>query len=271
MELAELSLANDTQLDLERPFVDKPRGRNSTHEKFLQLCGDGEKRACWIAAQLSDADVGDAYRSVAANCRGGDIMSCRALPASYTSWLYRDEPGALSRRVDCQRNGAAPCDLVALRRECVEGFPNACLELAATTGTTDIESLLARELELAVSGCAAGIAGECLLAAVRSYPLVEGRRLCDLTDQCGELSIYYVEAHDPSRARDALERHCEFRKQAVPTCLELAEHYADHSFEEPFPGRGQALLDYACKRYPSDRATVLANHPACAAAKGFKP
>ncbi|MBX3157648.1 MAG: hypothetical protein KF773_16875, partial [Deltaproteobacteria bacterium] len=67
-------------------------------------------------------------------------------------------------------------------------------------------------------------------------------RACTITgDSCRNLAR---RVHGLN-VRDALEHGCQFRDPTA--CVELAIGYREHRFEEPVPGRRQALEDFICK------------------------
>jgi hypothetical protein len=237
LALAEASLASDTPMDFDRPRVKRPRGRERTIELFHLTCADGNHRACWIEAQLVRGQPLEAFRRVAADCHDGDLLSCRALPLSETEDLYPDEPGAESRSPRCHSSLKSDCNSQALRGECLIGFTQACNELAGISGIPDQDELDRRGRELAADGCKQGIAPECLLAIGAAHTLEASKRFCDLTDNCSSLGHLYDHLHEPTLARDSLERTCQYAKDAFRICLALATRYLAHDYDEPVAGR----------------------------------
>ena len=65
-------------------------------------------------------------------------------------------------------------------------------------------------------------------------------------------------------ARDSEERACQYAADSKWICAGLASSYLDGTYQEPVPGRGKALSDWACpKLAKGDRARF----PACKGAK----
>lgn len=250
-EAANRALHDDSPLDYDRPFAESSPARAATTKMFHARCEAGDKAACIVEAQLLPQDEdGKNYRVVEANCRTGDLMSCRALPIGMPQ--FSGSPGAWSRRPDCAKSTLeSQCDLVVLRKECTDGFPNACGDLVTWDHeSAEVPTLLDRWQQLSAEGCKVGIADECMNFGPETTPaeiVQRAERLCDLRrDQCGQLSFAYTATKDSSRAREAFERACQYGSPS--TCLQLAESYRDGTFEEPKPGRGQALLDWGCPK-----------------------
>lgn len=249
-ESAERALHDDAPLDFERPFNGKPYDRARTIELFHARCASGDKQACIVEAQLLDDDA-----TVKANCAAGDVMSCRALPVDENKPRFPDLPGEMSRRAECaQFDKAAACDIAVLRKECTDGFPEACNRLMSSKSQPDdVNELAAQVAKLAMQGCRAGIASECAMIGFsrnETDELRSAERLCDLRrDGCAQLSAIYERAHDSTNARDALERACQYdATSAVGSCMHLGLAYLDGNLKEPVVGRGQALLNWACAK-----------------------
>jgi hypothetical protein len=264
------ALQTDTPLDYARPFETKPRGRAHTLELFRASCTEGDRYACRIEAQLATDSPERAYRRVAANCRAGDAMSCRALPGSRGAWQFPQDAGAMSRNPECIVGPKPACDLVELRRECGDAFPEACRELSMLDSSSDFRVLTARWQELSVLGCEAGVGEECFVADDVDKTIAPRKMLCDLDLNCAELGMFYQDAGRADLARDTFERACQYGRHPAISCLDLAETYASRKLEEPVVGRGQALLDFACPLLSDSREFVLKYHPVCAQAKAFK-
>jgi hypothetical protein len=267
---ADHALREDAPLDYERPFTAKASDRTATARLFGDACRAGDKHACIVEAQLRPLDArGQSYQVVAAACRAGDVMSCRALPLDDDTPRFADLPGAMSRRAECQKfDLPAPCSADALRAECTAGYPAACAELGAQSSPSAADDeLFARFPQLSKSGCLAGIASECEKATQRgstSEQLDIAQRLCDLRrDRCGMLAIAYRLTNDAAHEREALERSCEYGERWFD-CIELGGGYLDSRFEEPVAGRGQALVDWACPKFAAHAGEAgMRRAPAC--------
>jgi hypothetical protein len=249
--MAERALRSDAPLDYDRPFKEKSVARSATTKLFHERCEGGDAQACIVESELSGFDPnGGSLASVAANCRKGDLMSCRALPLDDGSPRFADLPGAMSRSNACATLDKPTCDAAKLHEECADGFAMACFDLGQHDDSGAGDALLARYLTLAVEGCRAGIALHCGFAGLSKSErdrLDAAKRLCDLHhDRCGELSSAYAANHDTTNARDALERACQYGNTSA--CLDLGVKYLGQELAEPVPGRGQALIDWACAR-----------------------
>lgn len=274
---ADQALHEPAPLDYERPFTVKAWDRGATTTLFVEACSLGDKHACIVAAQLATGKTAAAsYRTVAANCRAGDTYSCRALPPDEHEQRFPDLPGAMSRRSACRAaRTPAPCDVDALRRECLAGFPAACIEItSAVPEQPDAEDLLASMFPIALRGCRAGIASECQSATGHGTPgdrLDDAQRLCDLSPMdCIDLALERKYRDDAVGYRDNFERACQYGgENRVGICEQLAAAYVDGTLEEPVPGRGQALLDWACPRIHTYIGPdyFMKLYPACAHAK----
>jgi hypothetical protein len=187
---------------------------------------------------------------VDANCRAGDLMSCRALPGNTaTDSQFPDSPGVAGRSFACNHPEEVHCDRALLHRECERGFPASCDAEVDTHGVAGA-ARKARILSLATTGCAAGIVSECRLALRTDDPEEELKtleRACDLDFVvCDVVASKYLARHEPSRARDFMERTCQFAPGAEGACAQLGAMYLAHTLQEPIPGRGQALVDWGC-------------------------
>lgn len=237
--LAERSLKAGRPVDYDLPFRGVPPLRSAVVLRFHQLCVRGDHRACWIEAQYSTArlSTGD-YTRVADNCRAGDRLSCRALPIPGPGLpAYPDLPGAMGRGVECQTPASERCDEELLHRECAEGFRNSCLSIPYDEEHAEAQHAAFKHL--ADEDCGHDIASGC----VRPEGSLEAR-VCELTDECFELGLS-LESHDALGARNALERACQY-DQSQFVCATLAAHYIHHEWPEPVPGRGLALMKWAC-------------------------
>jgi hypothetical protein len=250
---ADEALHSDVPLDYERPFKSKPLDRTPTANLFGDACKDGDNHACIVEAQLRPLDdAGTGYKTVLAHCMAGDMMSCRALPPDDHAPRFPNAPGATSRTVECQHVTKA-CDVDALRRECTAGLAAACGELEGVSPPIpDYDRIQDRWVALLMQGCRHGIAAECGIVpatASRADQFDNAQRLCDLRpDSCTNLGDLYELRGDKAGERDNWERECEFGKDRWGVCIQLAERYVTGKLEEPVPGRGQALLDWACPK-----------------------
>lgn len=249
-ERAERALHSDAPLDYERPFNGKPVDRSATTQLFHTRCEGGDPRACVVESELTGST-----EAVAANCRKGDIMSCRALPLDDGLPRFADLPGAMSRSNACASLDKPTCDAAKLHEECADGFAMACFDLGQHDDSGAGDALLARYLTLAVEGCRAGIALHCGFAGLSKSErdrLDAAKRLCDLHhDRCGDLSSAYAAINDTTNARDALERACQYGNTGA--CLDLGVKYVDRELAEPVQDRGQALIDWACPKLTEKR------------------
>ena len=248
--------ATPERLDYKRPFDDKPIDRSRAMALYLEACRGGDKPACWIAMEVANADQWRAMALIVeANCKAGDVMSCRALPAPEgTRHGFPSAPGALGREGDCEfiEEGSS-CDRVAMRRECSEGFPASCRAIATSRPyVDDAPALLARAAELVDAGCKQDIISECRIvgsSASEQQREFASSRVCALGRAwCEGIGIRALKRGDMAKARDAYERACQIHDAREAHCAELGEMYLDHKLVEPVPGRGQALVDWACQR-----------------------
>lgn len=266
---ADAALREGVPLDYERPFNAKAIDRSATAKLFRDACGLGDKHACIVEAQLVTGD--ERFHTVEANCRAGDLLSCRVLPKDEHAPRFPDVPGAMSRRVECHKPElAAPCEAAELHKECVAGFPEACAEL---NNADPEQSMTAAEVAswstLSARGCKGGIASECV--NVTQYgsdgdQLDVAQRLCELQPaECFSLADLDKKRNDVTGERDSYERACEYGPEHLAICAGLASSYLDGTYQEPVPGRGKALIDWVCpKLVKGDRARF----PACARVNG---
>jgi hypothetical protein len=254
---AEEALKKGAPLDYQRPFQTPPWDRTATAALFRDACQAGDKHACIIEAEL-----GAGFERVLANCRAGDLMSCRALPPDEQAPRFPDVPGATSRSVACQKSPLVPpCDAEAVRRECEAGFAAACGELNNLDVLRSEDGrLLQRYPQMLLRGCQAGIASECEMVAqygTDREQLENSQLLCELQPgDCSALA-YIAHAHgDATTERDSFERACQYGgSKVLGLCAGLGASYLDGELVEPVPGRGHALFEFACAK--------LVNEPAC--------
>lgn len=249
---ANRALHEDAPLDYERPLKQKPWDRSATTRLFHDNCRAGDKEACIVEAELVPRDArGPVLAFIETNCRVGHAMSCRALPRDTHELLYPDLPGAMSRRPECWRSTLpAPCDVAMLRKECTDGFPGACIVMAAIEPPLpDADALSARGDALSLEGCRAGIASDCSVAGGSEADVqTSAERSCELhRENCMDLAIVFERRKDSLHEREAKERACQYTT-GWWECIALGNDYLDHKLEEPIAGRGQALLDYGCRK-----------------------
>ncbi len=256
---AEQALADDLRLDYERPFAKKSLERPETVELLLEACRAGEKPWCWKAASIAPkADRMRLYEIVAANCRAGDNLSCRALPdeLDVAEPLYADLPGALGRS---QCSGMeTTCDIPTLERECTAGFGLSCYVASTYVPGNAKERLVAQQDKNYKQDCLAGIERSCF--AISNKTADEELQIyasaCAISREgCALLGDLYDAKQQPLAARDARERGCQFGKNPT-VCATLGAAYLDHKYEEPVPGRGRALLDDSCRKLGTYAARV---------------
>ena len=255
----EAALRDDAPIDYERPFIAKPYDRATTRRRYAEACEHGMPEACIVTAQLAPKDkTGSSFHAVETNCLSGDAMSCRALPEDEDAPRFPRAPGAMSRSAACQSRGLpSPCSPALLRRECLDGFPMACLR--GRDLEKPGEDFWDRWHRLSLSVCRAGSARDCD-PATKVEPVEAARRLCDLRrDRCDRLADAYAETRDRDGQRHALELACEYGNKE--SCVELATAYLDHTLDEPMSGRGQALLVWACQALARD--SLVERYPAC--------
>jgi hypothetical protein len=257
---ADEELRREEPLDLARPFRAPPVDHDRAIAGYLDACHAGDKPACWIAMTVAGPGAWhDAVAAVRRNCQTGDLMSCRALPEDDRGTPSSDLPGAAGRAGICDDDTA--CDRAALRRECDAGFAVSCVALGMSHPTEpDRDGLTTRAAGLAVAGCDASVVAECrLLLTLGSDAQTDAARdrLCTLTDND-------CRADDPLDA----ERDCQYGAASAYTCVELGAKYLRHTFPEPVPGRGQALVDWGCPQLAKlvGHEKVEVRVPACALA-----
>ena len=248
-------------LDYERPFGGSPYDDGEPKRLYLEACELGDRPACWLAANMDLwRETGRASALVLEHCRAGDMLSCRALPPGLTS---DDAPGAVGRSQRCRDSRFDPtaCDVVALRRECASGFPLSCQHLRFGPEAKNLgarEALDARILELSLQGCEMFIRGECGTiwspGSEADDQLSSSHRCPFGLRGCGGVPAAFLALGDRTHARGAAERLCQYDIETTDPdhneqryfCLELALAYAAHDYVEPVPGRGQALMKWAC-------------------------
>jgi hypothetical protein len=281
---AERLLARSAELDYAAPAKPTRRDqREAAAALFLEACGLGDRRACWMAATHGDllAPSHDrAMRAVIASCRAGDRTSCRFLDSSrnrvfldtdvaaeackdglgvgcphmWTQEMTEAEERALAER-GCELGDARSCGeldasgprtLAALRRECEAGYPTSCEE--------------PRQLTLAEEGCRTGILAECQLLSqlVRDDPARQAAALAPLCHhlglRCADLSFLHRPPHknlpgalpDAEAERDAYEHACQHSGEEH-FCKELAQLYEMKEIPEPHPGRAKEIRAFLAK------------------------
>ena len=250
VQAAEAAIRDDMPIDYELPFADRSERREHRVRASVIACEAGHKPSCWKAMQM--APVGQRpglAKQVEANCRAGDVLSCRALPSSPQA-RFPDLPGAAGRSEACENRDAA-CDRAAVRTECAAGFPTSCQALALLEpAERDSMALLARVEHLTAAGCDAWILAECAMSA--NDPTEQIRRAkkpCQLIGACNTVGMWAREAGNKIETRDAYERSCQYDESDEKRCLGLGAAYLDHELPEPVPGRGQALLDWVCRKF----------------------
>lgn len=248
---AEQALDDDSPLDYERPFVDKPIDRASTFGLLVDACRAGHKPSCWKALTIGgDKARPETVTFVAQNCRAGDKLSCRALPSDHGSTLrFPELPGALGRSGACE-DGGDDCDIAALEKECEAAFVRSCDQARLLSRDENArDQLLARVVELGTQGCDAGLFDDCVAIAGKVGPEQQfevDRQRCRLERrECRFLAQLMEKQGRSSDARDELERSCQYGGPV--SCLSLGVAYLDHKYPEPVPGRGQALIDHDCE------------------------
>jgi hypothetical protein len=249
---AEQSLAQSLPLDYRRPFSDHESARPATASLYLEACSAGDNPSCWIAGQLG---ASEARALVRANCVAGDIMSCRAIPRGEAT--DPETPGWAGRGTLCDKDSpyAQPenkrCGIDDLRRECLAGFPFSCWQMGhgPPDMIPDREALANRVAPLSRAGCQARIGNECNNMSneyTDAERLLVAERMCPLVvSWCAVLSKHYRNRGELVRARDLAEQHCQYGRD-ISACRRLGADYADRTFPEPVPGRGEALLNWGC-------------------------
>lgn len=248
---AERALQTDLPLAYEHPFDGKQTDRSETIKLFQVRCADGDEQGCIVESELMNVHApARVSPAVEKNCRAGHMLSCRALPFDFGPARYPDLPGATSRSDACSRGVSASCDSEKLQRECKDGFARACLTLGLADTSAGGDALIAQSWKFSIEGCRAGIADDCEYAKDprnKAYQQEAAERLCDLRpSDCASLADRYTDMHETTKARDALERACQYG--SVENCLDLGAHYLAGTMAEPVVGRGQALVDWACPK-----------------------
>lgn len=268
VQRADRALAASLRPDFEEPFAAAPPDRGPVRALYLDACRAGVHRACWIASALhpheTDPDP-EAEALVIANCRAGDLASCRAIrtPVAPTD----DLPGHAGRSCwgtplakrfqrDACTGCSKPCnpDVATLHHECAAGFPLSCrLASFIDDGHPDANEDPVRIHAIERADCASGMVRECDLES--SYMVVSATRTalardCQLAiDRCRDLgdSAYNEElsspTDDPIVARGAYERLCQFSPVAerAASCAPLIDFYTAGAAPEAAPGRISAL------------------------------
>jgi hypothetical protein len=265
---AERALRRRWPLDYRLPFSRTPYDEIELASLYLEACRAGDKPSCWNGAQIQGwggLDEGrPATMQVIENCRSGDLLSCRAM--SYLPEV-RDGMGAVGRSRTCILHPDDPCDLDALRRECDAGFPQSCSQLADRSGpgTADREAAMARFASLVMEGCRVRIIYDCLSLAdieIGSFGL---EQICPLDAfACRSLGEVFKKRGDLIRARDLLERDCQYNGGAH-ACIDLGQDYVSGTLPEPFPGRGEALIRWGCPLTLEGTVPVCKAHEAARA------
>lgn len=245
---ADERLARSVALDYARPFRGPPRDLAPVIAAYLDACRAGDGVSCRRAMALANqAGDGAGLRALIERCRGGELDSCRALPADAAIADDHALPGWAGRSATCKQTG---CD-VELRRECTAGFAASCFRLAGHDAPDD-DALFARARELARAGCRADLGPACqLLGELRETDdddLLRHGYACRLRGV--DCTAYGLDLHnEPTAARDVFERACQYSAvDQVNACRVLVESYADHRIPEPMPGRARAVHDWVCAR-----------------------
>jgi hypothetical protein len=259
----------DLPADFARPFsgmYDSSR----VQRLFVDACGLGDRSSCLIAVSISkDPDSTPVDAKIRSNCLSGDMMSCRGIMMRRDGNPTMDgAPGEVGRSAGCVQRKyepKSPCDARVLRRECtVGGFAWSCWQLVYIFSPDDWKALLARAAELGEVGCRAGIYLECqtiLRTHVGGKPLQTAiEQVCHLLRNCWDVARGLDRAGHREAAARMHERTCQYSDRPIPDCLELGNAYLDHSIPEPIPGRGQALVDWACKQDPSALRHDICSH-----------
>lgn len=282
---AEQSLVDSLPLDYRRPFSDSSSDRPATRQRFLEACRAGHRPSCWTAWYLEPQwhESSEAFLLIRANCAAGDLMSCRAILPLPMMDPRGELPGAAGRSQACwttpDEPGGTGCDVAALRRECRARFSASCRLLvmhrrsaAGDPGDAALTSD-ARLAELAEGECDAGLISACLDARLfgsrdrRPGAASWLERECRITPFfCQELLQHLLDARATIQARDVAERRCQYgANTSRDSCADLGDYYVTGVLPEPVPGRGRALLEWACD------ATTRRNHPACKAGPFKRP
>jgi hypothetical protein len=246
--------------DYRRPFEDPPT-TSDAHDRYLELCEDGDASACWIAGGLEWWKVdGKARARVVEHCRAGDLASCQALPAQVAG--FPDLPGRQGRTEACTflPQDGTTCDFAALKQECIDGFAQSCYRLATTTLSREQIDFAEARLPLGLPGCEAFALNQCraltLGASDATRVLVSTRECAFGLGGCDKLATEFRARGDLARARDLDERACQYgvgtdrgpNTEQAYLCLALSTFYLDGTYREPVPGRGKALRAWSCQR-----------------------
>jgi len=246
---AQKVLASDAPSRFDLPNGDPPRRREAS-EALAVACQAGHRRSCWYLLHVaaSDDGVATAFRQIVDACEHGEVWSCRALPRGSRPQVPRGLPGEQGR-TGC-RDATTDCDPL-LTAECRHGFPLSCEVLATrTSDASERDQLVARAGELAREGCRLGIINECEAVAI-AWPEPDRRaayeQLCAVQrSECDRLGALLEDEGHRDAARAEYERACQYGFVRPGNCLELARRYLARELPEPVPGRGQALVRFAC-------------------------
>jgi hypothetical protein len=266
---------DSTRLDYARPFNVPPYDPKAIVRAYIDACKAGDRPSCYVGLSVASSNSDEFIALeplVDANCRAGDTMSCRALPPSNVVDLrFPDSPGAAGRSEACNDLERKDCDQSALHGECERGFPASCDLEISRNGSQSSPALQQRRTSLAVAGCAAGVGSECkyvVSSGDADLELAALERSCDLLPvNCHTVAERYLAKKQPVAARDLMERLCQFAPGAETACAELGAMYLAHKLEEPLPGRGQALVDWACAEIPKRYSPEMVNKEDCKLAR----
>jgi hypothetical protein len=222
--------------DFDHPFT--PSGEIMRKlRRHIRQCDAGDRAACWLAWP-------EATPQIAANCRAGHHLSCRALRLMEGP----DLPGATgrARSRECSVGSLDKCDMPGLWRECVEGFPRSCdvvRERFVDLHVPFVPVMLTQRLrDLSEPGCRQGLVNEC--AYVDEKLSAEMRCRHDVS--CTTLARLAKRNGDLRRAALIYEYGCQ--RGEIFTCQELGGFYYYNPSVEPIENRGWRLADWACKR-----------------------
>jgi hypothetical protein len=247
-------LAESWEFDATQPFSGRSPRLERVRELRARACRSGHAASCWRAEMFAEVE---------ANCRGGDVMSCRAIPPARS---LRDErpddtlPGRFGRSFRCRSTSC----LKELAQECDAGYPRSCsllVELAPGTGKEPhLLAAGARADRLSARGCGEGITAECQVLAVSSRledKVAASRIRCLDGGRMGECDVattVWLALQQTEQARDMLEQACQDFRAPI-TCNDLARRYLTDELPEPEPGRGQRLRAWYCQQHKSGLAT----------------
>lgn len=273
---ADRALADSVRLDYRRPETDGGLQRDNVRQLFWDACQAGDHRSCWLSSEVRDQgaakeQVAPAPDSILRQaCQSGDVMSCRAIHDGAFIMRHRVGAGSAERASPCPAGDVCPME--DARKECALGFPESCRSaINGSPRPPDAAELASKAARLEREGCKAGLIDECAglffatssvvangglgmdgdvdLVQARADYVLAGETLCTLTlRNCEKLSQAYGET-DLTKARDAMERTCQFHalaKTRVDACAGLAVRYESEangviSWPEPVPGRRKAL------------------------------